>query len=143
MIRAVFSVFLALTTTVCHAEAIDSRQVLHLDGFQREHVLGEMRALLSGTERMLDALSRDDMGVFAQQARGLGMAMAHKAENHLKGVLPPVFMQLGMALHQDFDRIAADAQSVKDPKRSLGQLSATMGKCAACHASYQIQTERN
>ena len=66
--------------------------------------------------------------------------MAHKAEEHLKSVLPKAFMQLGMSVHQDFDQIATDAESKKDPKLTLRQLSDSMTKCVACHASYQIQT---
>jgi hypothetical protein len=67
------------------------------------------------------------------------MGMDVKAEDHLKGALPKEFMQLGMSVHQDFDKIAADAQSIKDPKHPLQQLSQTMGKCTACHAIYQIR----
>jgi hypothetical protein len=66
--------------------------------------------------------------------------MAHKAEDHLKSVLPREFMQLGMSLHQDFDLIAADAESKKDSKLTLRQLSDAMAKCVACHDTYQINT---
>ena len=36
--------------------------------------------------------------------------------------------------------IAADAESLKDPKHTLQQLSDAMSKCNVCHASYQIRT---
>lgn len=124
------------------AEETDKRQILKLSEPQREHVLQEMRTLLSGTQSILDALAKDDMAAVAQQARLLGMTMAHKAEDHLKGALPQEFMKLGMTVHQDFDQIAADAESVKDSKHSLSQLSASMAKCVACHATYQIRTQR-
>ena len=55
------------------------------------------------------------MDAVAKYARPLGMSMAHKAEDHLKDALPKEFMQLGMSVHQDFDQIAADAASLKDP----------------------------
>ena len=98
-----------------------------------------MRALLSGTLAILAALSKDDMEAVAQYARTLGMGMADKAEDHLKGALPKGFMQLGMSVHQDFDQIATDAESLKDPKHTLWQLSESMNKCAVCHDSYQIR----
>jgi ATP phosphoribosyltransferase regulatory subunit HisZ len=66
------------------------------------------------------------------------MGMAGKAEDNFKGTLPKEFMQLGMSVYQDFDKIAADAESIKDPKHTLQQLSQSMGKCVACHATYQI-----
>lgn len=44
--------------------------------------------------------------------------VALKTEDHLKGVLPKEFMQLGISVHQNFDKIAVDAQSIKDPKHT-------------------------
>jgi hypothetical protein len=129
---------LAITTTVA-ANEIDKRQILPITEMQRDHVLTEMRALLSGTQNILDALLREDMAAVARYARSLGMGMMHKAEDHLKAVLPKEFMQLGMSVHKDFDQIAMDAESLKDPKHTLRQLSESMKKCNACHAGYQIR----
>lgn len=121
------------------ADEADNRQVLNLSNPQRNHVLGEMRALLTGTQMILAALNKDDMVAVAEHAQALGFNMKHKAENPLHDVLPKDFMQLGMSMHKDFDLIAADATSLKDSKHALQQLSATMGKCVACHEIYQIQ----
>ncbi|MEO6562056.1 MAG: hypothetical protein ABIN99_03285 [Nitrosospira sp.] len=131
---------LAITTTVA-ANEIDKRQILPITEMQRDHVLTEMRALLSGTQNILDALLREDMAAVARYARSLGMGMVHKAEDHLKAVLPKEFMQLGMSVHKDFDQIAIDAESLKDPKHTLRQLSESMKKCNACHAGYQIRVK--
>jgi len=117
---------------------IDKREVLVLMPMQREHVLGEMRALLTGIQDILGALAEDDMKAVADIARPLGSNMAGKAEDHLKGVLPKHFMQLGMAAHQDFDSIATLAESGADSKAVLSELSRSMNKCQACHAHYQI-----
>ncbi|WP_350114154.1 hypothetical protein [Nitrosomonas sp.] len=103
-----------LISTSAIAADMDNRQTLSLSEAQRSHVLEEMRALLSGTRDILAALSTDDMAAVSRYARPLGLGMAHKAEDHLKSVLPREFMQLGMSLHQDFDQIAADAESKKD-----------------------------
>ncbi|WP_292924164.1 hypothetical protein [Nitrosomonas sp.] len=130
---------LLISTSAIAAEK-DSRQILALSEAQRGHVLEEMRALLSGTRNILAALSTDDMASVAKHAHPLGLGMAHKAEDHLKGVLPKEFMQLGMSLHQDFDQIAVDAESKKDSKLTLRQLSDAMTKCVACHDAYQIRT---
>ena len=131
---------ITITTTVA-ANEIDKRQILPITEMQRDHVLTEMRALLSGTQNILDALLREDMAAVARYARSLGMGMVHKAEDHLKTVLPKEFMQLGMSVHKDFDQIAIDAESLKDPKHTLRQLSESMKKCNACHAGYQIRVK--
>ena len=120
------------------ATAIDKREVLVLTPMQREHVLAEMRALLTGVQNVLGALAEDDMKAVADIARPLGSSMAGKAEDHLKGVLPKHFMQLGMDVHHDFDSIAALAESGAGSKAVLSELSRSMKKCQACHAHYQI-----
>lgn len=129
-----------LISTSAIAADKDNRQILALSEAQRGHVLEEMRALLSGTRNILAALSNDDMAAVSRYARLLGTDMGHKAEDHLKGVLPREFMQLGMSLHQDFDRIAEDAESRKDSRLTLRQLSDAMAKCVACHDAYQIRS---
>jgi len=126
---ALFLVELVATSAL--AGDIDKRQVLTLTDPQRGHVREEMRALLAGTQQILAALSRDDMAAVAQFARPLGMGMAHKTEDPLTGALPKEFRQLGMSLHQDFDQIAMDAESIKDPKHTLRPLSDFMSKCVA------------
>ncbi len=133
---------LGLATVTAMASEADNRLVLNLSKSQRNHVLGEMRSLLAGTQNILGALAKDDMAAVAEHSRALGFNMKHKAENPLHDVLPKEFMQLGMSMHKDFDLIAADAESLKDPKHTLQQLSATMGKCTACHDTYQIQVAR-
>lgn len=132
---------LSMLTFTAIADEIDKRQVLSLTEPQRDHVLTEMRAMLSGTEKILDALSREDMQTVATEARALGMGMTHKAEGHLKSVLPKDLMQLGMSVHKAFDKIAEDAESLKDPKHTLRQLVDSMQKCNSCHASYQIRVQ--
>jgi len=123
--------------TATHAE---TRQPLKLAPMQRDHVLDEMRALLAGSQQIVAALARDDMAAVAAAARPLGMGMARKAENHLGAALPRDFMRQGMAVHQDFDRIADDAEARKDPRLTLRQLGETMGRCVACHASFRIES---
>ena len=118
--------------------AVDKREVLVLTPMQREHVLGEMRDLLTGIQNILGALAEDDMKAVADIARPLGSNMVGKAEDHLKGVLPKHFMQLGMAAHQDFDNIATLAESGANSKAILSELNRSMNKCQACHAHYQI-----
>ncbi|GJL75766.1 hypothetical protein [Nitrosomonas sp.] len=129
-----------LVAVTTQAEDLDKRQVLAITESQRVHILEEMRTLLAGTQKILFSLSEEDMAAVAQHARSLGMHMAHKTEDHLKGTLPKEFMQLGMSVHRDFDQIALDAESLKDSKHTLRQLSESMNKCMACHATYQIQT---
>ena len=138
--KKIYALVLCLSMTTVMARDIDERKILSLNEMQRNHILTEMRALLQGTQQILHALSEEDMMAVARHARMLGMGMAHKGEDHLRSVLPENFMQLGMSVHQGFDQIAADAETLKNPKHTLIQLSNTMQHCITCHAAYQIQT---
>ena len=142
-LKNMLGIGLFLFTAAAAASEIDKRQVVPLSEHQRDHVLTEMRALLAGTRNILDALSRDEMATVAREARALGLGMAGKGENHLKSVLPEAFMRLGMSVHRDFDSISHDAQSIKDPRHTLRQLSEAMKKCDSCHGSYQIRVKEN
>ena len=111
--RNIFGAALFLFMAAAAANEVDKRQVIPLSEHQRDHVLTEMRALLSGTRNILDALSRDEMAVVAREADSLGLGMAGKGEDHLGSILPGEFMRLGMSVHQDFDNIARDARTIK------------------------------
>jgi len=140
-LKKILALTLGLLAFAAMADEVDKRQILPLSEQQRNHVLTEMRGLLSGTQNILDALSTEDMVAVAREARSLGMGMVHKGEDHLKAVLPKEFMQLGMSVHKSFDKIALDAESLKDPRHTLRQLSESMQKCNACHATYQIRVK--
>lgn len=103
-------------------------------------ILEEMRMFLGGVHKMTGALGQQDMPAVAEAARGMGQKMAHEVPPALRARLPLEFRQLGSSVHRDFDRIALDAESLKDVSTSLSQLSDTLQKCVSCHTMYQIQT---
>lgn len=134
--------WLGLVTQGAMAGDVDTRQKLVLNQEQRSLVLTEMRMMFASTQGIVAALSQDDMAAVAKYARSSGMAMGREAGGHLHHALPAEFKQLGMSVHQDFDMIATDAESFKDPKHTLQQLGAVMNKCIACHTVYQIATKK-
>ena len=123
-----------------HAPANDDRVVLELTEAERALVLDEMRLFLGGIGQLSGALGRQDMAAAAEAARVLGQKLAHEVPPALRAKLPQDFRQLGASVHRDFDQIALDADSLGDVSHSLSQLSATLQKCVACHAAYQIRT---
>lgn len=119
----------------------DRRAVLELSETERAMILEEMRLFLVGVEKLTGALAREDMAAVATEARELGVKMTHEVPPALREKLPQAFRQLGFTVHRDFDALALDAESVKDPRHSLQQLSATLQKCVSCHAGYQIRPQ--
>jgi cytochrome c556 len=139
LLKALPIMALGLVSTVSSANEYDQRQTLALNQAQQAHVLTEMRSLLSGMQAIVSALVTDDMESVVKHARPLGMAMKDNPENKLHGVLPKAFMMQGKSVHMAFDKIADDAERLKDPKHTLKQISDTLQTCQGCHESYRIE----
>jgi cytochrome c556 len=101
-----------------------------------------MRVHLVNLQIILDALARNDMGAVAKAARASGVQAATEADQRMMKQLPKNFVELGVSMHRDFDVIADEAEKAKDPKLTLSALSATLQKCVACHATYQVRLRR-
>ncbi len=93
---------------------------------------------LTAVQKVTDAAVRNDAGAIVAAAKPMGMAAAGGVQPTLAAKLPLEFKQLGHSVHQDFDRIALDAEAMGDTRHALAQLGETLGKCVACHAMYQI-----
>ena len=117
---------------------VDGRVTILLEPSERAVVLNEMRQFLAGIQQMLEAAERNDAAAIAKIARPLGMAAAQAVPSGLAAKLPLEFKTLGHSVHEDFDRIAMDAEAMNDVRLSMRQLGKTMKKCVACHAAYQI-----
>ncbi len=136
VIAAMAYVFLIAGRTTVTAE--DARRAIVLDPPERALVLTEMRGFLTAVQQITDAAVRNDAKAIAAAAKSMGMAAAGGVPPTLAGKLPLEFKQLGFSVHQDFDRIALDAEAMDDARHSLTQLGETLGKCVACHAMFQL-----
>jgi len=116
----------------------EGRLEISLPAGERAVVLKEMRDLLAAVQAIVAAATRDDPVAIAAAARPLGMQAAQHVEVALEAKLPMDFLKRGRDLHQDFDRIADDAERRKDTRRSLVLLGETLNKCVACHAAYAL-----
>ncbi|NDP47662.1 MAG: hypothetical protein GZ085_04570 [Sulfuriferula multivorans] len=147
--RLAFATLFALSSTLAHAADphahhapsthLDKRVVLNLTPNERALLLEEMHLFLDGLQKMTGALAKQNMEATAQSARKLGLVMAHEVPPAMRAKLPMEFRQLGSSVHRDFDQIAMDAESLKDVSHTLSQISATLQKCASCHATFQAQ----
>lgn len=118
----------------------DKRSVLVLSDAERHLVLDEMRNFLAVLQTISEALPREDMKEVARAARKMGSGAANEIPPETVAKLPDAFKQLAGAVHTSFDAIALDAESLGDPKHTMGQLGEMLGRCNACHGIYQIGT---
>lgn len=133
---AVLYVFVLAGKTTVVAE--DARQAIVLEPAERAMILGEMRGFLVAVQAITAAALRDDSAGIARAARAQGMAAAGAVPATLAAKLPIGFKQLGHGVHQEFDRIAIDAEAMGDGKLALAQLAETLNRCIACHSAYQL-----
>lgn len=137
VIAAMAYTFLVAGKTV---PAEDKRSAIVLEPAERALVLGEMRGFLIAVQTITEAVTRNDVRAIAAAARPMGMVAASGVPATLAAKLPLEFKQLGHGVHEDFDRLALDADTLGDAKHAHAQLSETLKKCVACHALYQITT---
>lgn len=118
--------------------AADPRRAIVLDPPERALVLAEMRGLLTAVQKITDAVVRNDAAAIAAAAKPVGMAAAGVVPPTLAAKLPLEFKRLGHSVHQDFDRLALDAEALGDARHALAQLGETLNTCVACHAAFQL-----
>jgi cytochrome c556 len=133
-------VLAALVSCAANAAAADAdrRAIIWLDAEARGELLAEMRAHVVNVQRILEAVSRNDLAAAERAARASGLVAASEAGDEMGRRLPRPFTALGMSLHEDFDRLADGAARGADARVIVGGLAVAMQKCVACHASYRI-----
>jgi hypothetical protein len=120
-------------------KAEDGRIAILLEPGERDLMLKEMRGFVESLQVMADALSKDDMKSVAKAARSVGMAKSQDVPLAMIGKLPLEFKKLAFSVHGGFDAIANDAETIGTSKHTLGQLSAVLQKCVACHNGYRLK----
>jgi len=132
---------LTLASLNVSANEFDSRQAIELNEENKAQLLSNMRGALSTTQLIMNALAANDMKAVAEHARVLGFKVRQaKGPNALHTVLPKSFKMLGKAMHQNFDKIAEDAETLQDSKHTLQQLAGALNSCQGCHATFRIDS---
>lgn len=133
---AVFAWFFVRGNTTA---GTDGRTAIALQPAERDLVLSEMRKLLLATQGILEGAGQGDIGHIIKSARAAGMAVAADVNPMLLTKLPLEFKKLGMSVHRDMDEIAKAAEGGAPTPEILKMASATLNKCVACHATWQIK----
>ena len=132
---------LGLVSFNASANEFDPRQAIDLNEEHKAQLLSNMRGALAVTQSIVKALAEDDMQAVADYARPMGFKVRRqKPKDGLHDALPRSFKMQGKAMHQNFDKIADDAETLKDPKHTLQQLAEVMNNCQGCHATFRIES---
>lgn len=124
--------------------SLDNRVAIHLTLAERQLVLTEMRALLSGVNGMLLGLGSKDYEGAAKAAETVGMGLVASLENQEKTILlklPVEFKKLGFGTHEKFDEISVKIRRKDEIHSLLKEMNELTKNCIACHATYKIEVD--
>lgn len=124
------------------APSSDGRTAILLAPAERDFVLGEMRGMLIGVQRMSAALAENDAGAFAKAARDASTHEGHEPPLTLMAKLPMEFKRTGMAMHTGFGDLADAAEKGAPPAKLQAGLADQLNACVGCHESYRIDPAR-
>ncbi len=124
--------------------ASDERTAVLLTPSERNVILGEMRQLLQAVDGVLQGLSDPDQNqgkrIAEKAARSGGMSMAADVNPALMLKIPLPMKQIGISVHQDFDKLADAIYQGESSQQLLQRLSSITNRCTACHEMYQLAT---
>lgn len=119
-------------------ESQDTRERLALSAHDRDAVLIEMRRMLESVNGVLKGVLTEDATAIESAARASGVAMAADVDPRIMKSLPPMFRDLGMRTHKDFEALADRMRGGGRSAEAIQALADLTGKCVGCHASYRI-----
>jgi len=117
----------------------DGRRAIQLAPAERDLVLGEMRAMLSSVQGVVQGVQAGDPKQAAAAARASGMSAAVDLSPGLMAKLPLDFKNLGMSVHRGFDDLAQMAEKGASGDALLNALGKQLAACVGCHASYRLE----
>jgi hypothetical protein len=117
----------------------DGRIVLQINKDEKRFVLSEMRGMLETVQNIVIALEDDDKAAIGEAVKGKGVAdMMRNTPKILIAKVPLEFMTLGRSMHQNFDDIGKAAADGAEKNKIISMLGDQLGKCVACHSTYQL-----
>lgn len=135
--QVVLSVFLLGVTLP--AVSADNRTAVWLNEDEKTLLLKEMRQFLVASQKILAASLKDEMKSVEATAREVGIKQMRSTPASLTQKLPEGFKALGPKIHQGFEDIAYEAETMGDSTVILERLAELQKTCISCHATYQIK----
>lgn len=115
---------------------MDKRAPVPLLPMMANHQKQNMRDHLVAVQEIVAALATDDFAAVEKAAGRIGFSEQMGQMCTHMGAGAPGFAEQALTFHHTADRIAEAARK-RDRARVLGEVSATLQTCAACHAAWK------
>lgn len=116
----------------------DQREAVSLNPAQADHVLTEMRGLLTSIRDIQSAMASDDWKAVSAAAQAQGTGRGKRPPEGLRERQPPGFRQMSSSMRQQFDTLNRAAVKA-DRSAANAALGQALNACVACHDSYRIE----
>ena len=116
----------------------DQREAVVLNPAQADHVLTEMRGLLTSVRDIQSAMAADDWAEVSAAAQAQGTGRGQRPPEGLRQRQPPGFRQMSSSMRQQFDALNL-AAAKGDRSAADAALGQALNACVACHDSYRIE----
>lgn len=120
------------------APAPDPRQAIRLNPAQAAALRRQMRSHLEQLEGAMAALAQNDTAGAALLLEQRNGGRGHAGPDDFRPALPEGWRRFAAPMHAAL-REAAARSTEGDVPASLGQVSAAMSQCNACHATYRVE----
>lgn len=118
-------------------DVVDDRKVIVFTAEEYAAGLQYMRDTLLALQNILKGASEDDMKEVARAARVMATPMNEIFSEESLSKTSGEFRLLLNSMPKNFEHIAVDADSAKDPNLTVLQVSQLMARCLACHREYR------
>ncbi len=116
----------------------DGRQLLEMPEQDKALMLRHMRDSLGFVQTILEQSQKGDWEAVQQAAAPLTTAGIAEGAKGFSVPPPPSFMAMAMPMHTLFDKIRADAKTVRDAGHTAQQVAEVLGTCVACHQAFAL-----
>lgn len=105
---------------------------------EKTELLSDMREYLKGVQSIISALVKEDMDTVSAVAESLGIINVIDRPLMFPNASGTRFRDLATLVHINFEEMAMDARTQRNPKATLERLAPLMKRCVNCHENYYL-----
>ena len=135
---AMVASFSAWSQTPQDPETTEKRTPVVLRPNEKTALLADMREYLKGVQSIISALVKEEMDTVSAVAESLGIINIVDRPLVFQSTSGTRFRDLAALVHINFEEMAIDARTHRNPKSTLERLAPLLKRCVTCHENYYL-----